>query len=189
MTRTQVLQEIRRMELPRFRGHLTLWGGGIHHAEVETAVPAGLPAPDGLRVALARTGRTLERLAREFEPSVQTIRNRVAQADRDAGRHADGWSTAEREEIRRLRRENRRLREERAMLAKATAWSAARACHLQACPRASGGWWHLSHPDHHDRRPCGPRSARAALFNRAHSRTFDSVVSVGYKIDIARFVP
>ena len=128
-----------KLELPRFRGPLTLWGGGIHHAEIETAVPAGLPAPDGLRVALARTGRTPERLARELEPSVRTIRNRVAQADRDAGRHADGWSTAEREEICRLRRENRRLREERAMLASATAWSAARARHLQACPRASGG--------------------------------------------------
>ena len=47
------------------------------------------------------------------------IRNWVAQADRDAGRHADGLSTAEREEIRRRRRENHRLREERAM-----AWSA-----------------------------------------------------------------
>ena len=130
------------VELTRFRGPLTLWGGGIHHAEIETAVPAGLPVPDGLRVALARTGRTPEGLAREFEPSVQTIRNQVAQADRDAGRHADGLSTAEREEIRQLRRENRRLREERAMLAKATAWPAARACHLPACPGASGGWWH-----------------------------------------------
>ena len=28
------------MELTRFRGHLTLWGGGIHYAEIETAVPA-----------------------------------------------------------------------------------------------------------------------------------------------------
>ena len=35
------------VELTRFRGHLTLWGGGIHYAEIETAVPAGLPAPDG----------------------------------------------------------------------------------------------------------------------------------------------
>ena len=42
------------VELTRFRGHLTLWGGGIHHAEIETAVPAGLPAPDG-RVGSHRT--------------------------------------------------------------------------------------------------------------------------------------
>ena len=33
-------------------------------------------------------------------------------------------TTAEREELRRLRRENRRLREEREILAKATAWFA-----------------------------------------------------------------
>ena len=26
-----------RLELARFRGHLTLWGGGVHHAEIETA--------------------------------------------------------------------------------------------------------------------------------------------------------
>ena len=26
-----------KLELTRFRGHLTLWGGGIHHAEMETA--------------------------------------------------------------------------------------------------------------------------------------------------------
>ena len=35
------------MELIRIRGHLTLWGGGIHHAEIKTAVRAGVPAPDG----------------------------------------------------------------------------------------------------------------------------------------------
>ena len=42
------------LELTRFRGHLTLWGGGIHYAEIETAIPAGLPAPDG-RVGSHRT--------------------------------------------------------------------------------------------------------------------------------------
>ena len=35
------------VELIRIRGHLTLWGGGIHHAEIKTAVRAGVPAPDG----------------------------------------------------------------------------------------------------------------------------------------------
>ena len=28
---------VHRLVLPRFRGPLTLWGGGIHHAEIETA--------------------------------------------------------------------------------------------------------------------------------------------------------
>ena len=57
-------------------------------------------------------------------PTAQTIRNWVAQADRDEGRRNDGLSTVEREELRRLRRENRRLREEREILSKATAWFA-----------------------------------------------------------------
>ncbi len=75
-------------------------------------------------VDLVRSGRSPDQLAREFEPSAQSIRNWVAQADRDEGRRSDGSTTAEREELRRLRRENRRLREEREILAKATAWFA-----------------------------------------------------------------
>jgi transposase len=75
-------------------------------------------------VELVRSGRTAEELGREFEPSAQTIRNWVVQADRDEGRRQDGLSTPEREEIRRLRRENRQLRLEREILAKATAWFA-----------------------------------------------------------------
>ena len=71
-----------------------------------------------------RAGRSPEDLAREFEPTAQTVRNGVAQADRDEGRRNDGLTTAEREELRRLRRENRRLREEREILSKATAWFA-----------------------------------------------------------------
>ena len=75
-------------------------------------------------IELVRAGRTPEDLAREFEPSAQAIRNWVVQAERDEGRRADGLSTAEREELRRLRREICRVREERDILAKATAWFA-----------------------------------------------------------------
>jgi transposase len=75
-------------------------------------------------VELVRAGRTPEELAREFEPSAQAIRNWVAQADRDAGRRADGTTTAEREELTRLRRENRQLKLEREILSKAAAWFA-----------------------------------------------------------------
>ena len=67
-------------------------------------------------VDLVRKGRTPEDLARQFEPSAQAIRNWVRQVDRDAGRRHDGLTTAEQEELRRLRRENRVLREERAIL-------------------------------------------------------------------------
>lgn len=74
-------------------------------------------------VELVRTGRTPEELAREFDPSAQAIRNWVAQADIDEGRR-EGLSTAEREELRKLRRDNKRLRQEREILAKAAAWFA-----------------------------------------------------------------
>ena len=75
-------------------------------------------------VELVRTGRTPEELAKEIEPTAQTIHNWVKQADRDAGRRHDVPSSAEQEELRRLRRENKRLREEREILAKAAAWFA-----------------------------------------------------------------
>ncbi len=67
-------------------------------------------------VELVRSGRGPEKLAREFEPSAQTIRNWVTQADLDEGRRKNGLTTEERQELRRLRRENRRLREERGYL-------------------------------------------------------------------------
>ena len=85
------------------------------------------PYPSEFReqmVELVRSGRSPEELAREFEPSAQSIRNWVSQADRDEGRSHDGLTSAEREELRRLRRENRRLRQEREILAKAAAWFA-----------------------------------------------------------------
>lgn len=75
-------------------------------------------------VELVRAGRSPEDLAQEFEPSAQAIRNWVQQADRDQGRRDDGLTTAEREELRRLRREVRQLRQERDILAKAAAWFA-----------------------------------------------------------------
>jgi transposase len=75
-------------------------------------------------VELARSGRTPEELAREFEPSAQTIRNWIVQADRDEGRRKDGLTTEERAELRRLRRENKTLRLEREILSKAAAWFA-----------------------------------------------------------------
>jgi len=85
------------------------------------------PYPDSYRqkiVDLARTGRTVAQLASQFGPSEQTIRNWIAQADRDAGKRSDGLTTVEREEFTRLRRENRRLKLEQEILAKATAWFA-----------------------------------------------------------------
>lgn len=75
-------------------------------------------------VELVRAGRSPEQLAREFEPTAQSIRNWVAQADRDEGRSTDGLTTPEREELRRLRREVKQLKLEREILKKAAAWFA-----------------------------------------------------------------
>jgi transposase len=75
-------------------------------------------------VELVRSGRTAEELSREFEPSADSIRYWVRQSDLDEGRREDGLTSAEREELTRLRRENRRLQEEREILSKAAAWFA-----------------------------------------------------------------
>jgi transposase len=75
-------------------------------------------------VELARGGRSITALAREFEPTVETIRQWVKQAGLDEGLRSDGLTTTEREELNRLRREIRVLREEREILAKAAAWFA-----------------------------------------------------------------
>ena len=87
-----------------------------------------VPYPPEFRrqmVELVRSGRTPEDLAREFEPTAQSIWNWVRQAERDArGRRDGGVTSPEREELAKLRRENHRLRQERDILAKATAWFA-----------------------------------------------------------------
>ena len=82
-------------------------------------------------VELVRAGRDPADLAREFEPSAQAIRNRVAAAGRREGRHEAkpapaeaALNAAEREELARLRRENRQLRQEREILSRAAAWFA-----------------------------------------------------------------
>src|SRR5881396_495412 len=69
-------------------------------------------------VAMVQAGRSPASLAEEC------IRNWVKQAERDGGKRQDGLTTAEKEELGRLRREVRTLREERAILAKAAAWFA-----------------------------------------------------------------
>ncbi len=75
-------------------------------------------------VGLARSGRTPASLAKEFGPSAWTIALWVKQAARDSVDGDGGLSSAERDELRRLRREVRRLKEERDILSKAAAWFA-----------------------------------------------------------------
>ncbi len=75
-------------------------------------------------VELARAGRSIAELAREFEPTENCIREWVKRADLDDGKRSDGLTTDERDELAQLRRENRILREEKEILKKAAAWFA-----------------------------------------------------------------
>lgn len=78
-------------------------------------------------VELVQAGRSPAQLAREFECSATSIAKWAAQAAVDAGRAPPGrdmLSSAERQELARLRRENKQLKMERDILAKATAWFA-----------------------------------------------------------------
>ncbi len=87
------------------------------------------PYPPAFRaeaVELARTsGKGIPQLARDLGISEQALRGWTKRADIDAGRGQPGELTsAERDELRRLRRENQVLRQEREILRKAAAFFA-----------------------------------------------------------------
>lgn len=91
----------------------------------KAAPPA--PYPDEFRsrmIELVRAGESPESLAKRFEPTAQSIRNWVRRADLDDGKRKDGLTSAERDELRDLKREVRTLREEREILKKAAVWFA-----------------------------------------------------------------
>jgi transposase len=91
------------------------------------------PCPPEFRermVEFIRAGLTPEELSRELEPSAQSISNWVGQADRDEGKPKDGVTSAERDELRRLRKENKQLKLEREILSKARPGSLRRACRI-----------------------------------------------------------
>ncbi len=75
-------------------------------------------------IELCRTsGKSIAAVARDLDLSETAVRRWVSQAEVDAGRR-DGLTTAEREELARLRKEVRVLREERDILKPATAFFA-----------------------------------------------------------------
>jgi transposase len=74
---------------------------------------------------MVRAGRSVPDVAEALGVSQQSLRNWVRQAQLDARERDDGLTTAEREELRALRRKVRRLEQERDLLKRAAAFFAA----------------------------------------------------------------
>jgi transposase len=74
---------------------------------------------------MLRAGRSPRELAEALGVSEQTLRNWRRQDQSDRHERDDGLTSDEREELRRLRRENARLKQERDLLKRAAAFFAA----------------------------------------------------------------
>src|SRR3954452_2273143 len=113
------------LELTRLGGHLSACAVG-RSRRIFIVPRTRPPYPPEFRrqaVELMRSGTPLGEVAVDLGVSEQTLRNLRREGDIDAGR-AEGLTTDEREELRRLRRGNRRLQEEREILRKAAAFFA-----------------------------------------------------------------
>jgi transposase len=91
-------------------------------------VPKTRPAyPEQFRreaIELLRAGRTPRELSESLGVSQQTLRNWRRQDQLDHHERDDGLTSDERDELRRLRRENARLMQERDLLKRAAAFFA-----------------------------------------------------------------
>jgi transposase len=94
-----------------------------------STVPKTRPAypPEFRReaVQMLRAGRTPRELAQSLGVSEQTLRNWRRQEQADRHERDDVITSDERDELRRLRRENARLKQERDLLKRAAAFFAA----------------------------------------------------------------
>ena len=115
------------MGLIRSRGHVPKGGYDVRMAAT-TRRRSRRQCSDEFRAGAVRLvleeGKTVGAVARELDLTESALRQWVerARADRSGGR--TGLTTAEREELARLRKENRILAEERDILKKATAFFA-----------------------------------------------------------------
>jgi transposase len=76
-------------------------------------------------LALVREGeRPVAQIALELGIAESCLRRWIKQAELDGGKRDDGLATGDREELRRLRRENARLKQEKEILRKAAAFFA-----------------------------------------------------------------
>jgi transposase len=71
---------------------------------------------------MVRSGRSVKEVAGALGMTEQSLRTWVKQEALDRRERDDGLTTAEREELRRLRRENARLKQERDLLKRAAAF-------------------------------------------------------------------
>jgi transposase len=76
-------------------------------------------------VRLVRAGRSVKDVAASLGCSEQSLHNWTKQDQLDRHERDDGLTSSEREELRKLRRENVRLRQEREILKRAAAFFAA----------------------------------------------------------------
>jgi transposase len=68
--------------------------------------------------------KSIKKVSDDLGTSSESLRAWLKQTDLDSGVRTDGLTTEEREELRKLRRENRVLKEEREILKKAAAFFA-----------------------------------------------------------------
>jgi transposase len=75
-------------------------------------------------IELARSGKSVSAIAKEYDLARLTITNWLKQDDLDSGRRSDGLTAAENAEVAKLRKRVRELEIERDILKKAAAWFA-----------------------------------------------------------------